>query len=176
MDGEILKRRGLRSLVVFAARPHNHICRRRLGRNGALSCLVARGGLFEKARYRGCDATHVSTRVCRHNTQQTLASLLGKIWFLEDTLGAVNVGQVEGGARVAGVENSGQAHPRKKGFYHYEVHVVVDNMASNAKVNGVDNFVVTVVFVAVEIGGLAAVTCETLAAEIVTCRDQDSPE
>lgn len=45
-------------------------------------------------------------------------------------------------------------------------------MASNAKVNGVDDFVVAVVFVAVEIGGLAAVTCQTLAAETVACRDQ----
>jgi hypothetical protein len=37
------------------------------------------------------------------------------------------------------------------------VHFVVDDVAGGAEVDGVDDFVVAVVFVAVEVGGLASV-------------------
>ena len=44
-----------------------------------------------------------------------------------------------------------------EGRDHDAVHFVVDNVAGGAEVDGVDYFIVTVVFVAVEVFGLAAV-------------------
>jgi hypothetical protein len=42
------------------------------------------------------------------------------------------------------------------------VHLVVDNVAGGAEINWVDDLVVTVIFIAVEIFGLAAVSCSEL--------------
>ena len=43
------------------------------------------------------------------------------------------------------------------------MHLVVDNVACSAEVDGIDYFVVTVVLVTVEIFGLTAVACAALA-------------
>jgi hypothetical protein len=43
------------------------------------------------------------------------------------------------------------------------MHFVVDNVAGSAEVDGVDDLVVSVVFVAVEILGSATVPCRVLA-------------
>jgi hypothetical protein len=45
------------------------------------------------------------------------------------------------------------------------MHFVVDDVAGGAEVDGVDDFIVAVVFVAVEVGGLASVAWE----ELVSC-------
>lgn len=40
------------------------------------------------------------------------------------------------------------------------MHFVVDDVAGGAEVDGVDDLIVAIVFVAIEIGRLAAVTCK----------------
>jgi hypothetical protein len=47
------------------------------------------------------------------------------------------------------------------------VHFVVDDVAGGAEVDGVDYFVVAVVFVAVEVLGLAAVAWEKLVSRVI---------
>jgi hypothetical protein len=49
---------------------------------------------------------------------------------------------------VAGVEDGGQAHTGLEGFYDVVVDLVVDDVASGLVVDGIDYFVVAVVFVA----------------------------
>ena len=60
---------------------------------------------------------------------------------------------------MAGIENGGEAHARLQGLDQDSVHFVVDDVAIGAEVYGVDDFVVAVVFVAVEVFGLATVAC-----------------
>jgi hypothetical protein len=50
---------------------------------------------------------------------------------------------------VAGIEDGGQSHTRLEGRDHDAVHLIVDNVASGAEINGIDDFVITVIFVAV---------------------------
>ena len=150
---------GLRSLIVFTSRPHDNIRRRRLRSKCPLPRLAARSSLLEESLNGVCDTAHVPTRIRRNNTQQPLAGFLEQVGLLEHTLGAVDVRQVERGPRVAGVENGGEAHAGEEGFNHDEVHFVIDNVAGGAEVDGVDYFVVAVIFVAIEVRGLAAVTC-----------------
>ena len=58
---------------------------------------------------------------------------------------------------MARVEDGGQSDAGLQGGHHDAVHFVVDDVAGGAEVDGVDDFVVAVVFVAVEVGGLAPV-------------------
>ena len=60
---------------------------------------------------------------------------------------------------MAGVEDRGQAHTGGEGHDEDAVHFVIDDVAGLAKVDWVDDLVVAVIFVAVEVFGLAAVTC-----------------
>jgi hypothetical protein len=157
---EITKyREYIRSLIILAARPHDHIRGRRLRSNGAVIRLIARRGLLEEAHDIIRDAAHVAARVRRDDTQQALAGLLGEVGLLEDALGRVDVGQVERGAGVARVEDGGQAHAGLQGGHHDAVHLVVDDVAHLPEVDGVDDFVVAVGLVAVEVFRLSAVSC-----------------
>ena len=63
---------------------------------------------------------------------------------------------------MAGVENCGQADTGLEGLHEDTVHVVVDDVTGDSEVDGVDDFVVAVVFVAVEIGRLSSVACVKL--------------
>ena len=149
----------LGSLVVFAPRPHDDVGGRCLGDLVLLVNLVARCGFLEKPHGWRSNATYISTSVLGHDRKQALPSLLGKIWFLENTLSRVDVWQVECGAGVAGVEDGGQAHTWLEGLYHDAVHLIVNDVACYSEVDGVDDFVVAVVFVAVKIRCLPAVAC-----------------
>ena len=87
-----------------------------------------------------------------------MAGFFGEVGLFEDALGGVDVGEVEGGAGVAGVEDGGEADAGLEGADHDAMHFVVDDVAGLAEVDGVDDFVIAVFFVAVEVFGLAAVT------------------
>jgi hypothetical protein len=60
------------------------------------------------------------------------------------------------------IEDGGESHTGLEGLDHDTVHLVVDNVAGGAEINWVDDLVVTVIFIAVEIFGLAAVSCSEL--------------
>lgn len=145
-------------LIILAARPHHHVRRRRLGRHGAVVRLIARRGLLEEAHDVAGDAAHVAARVGRDDGEQALAGFLGEVGLLEDALRGVDVGEVEGGAGVARVEDSGEADAGLEGGHHDAVHFVVDDVAHLAEVDGVDDLVVAVGLVAVQVFGLASVT------------------
>lgn len=145
-------------LVVLAARPHHHVRGARLGRHGAVVRLVPVGGLLDEAHEVGRHAAHVAARVRRDDGEEALARFFCQVGLFEDALGGVDVGQVEGGAGVAGVEDGGEAHAGGEGGHHDAVHFVVDDVADLAEVDGVDDLVVAVGFVAVEVFGLASVS------------------
>lgn len=149
----------LTGLVVLAAGPHDNVGWTGLGLDGALVRLIALGRLLEEPNGRRHHAAHVATRVSRNHTQQALARLLGQVGFLEDTLGRVDVGQVECGTRVTGIEDSRQSDTRLQRFDHDPVHLIVDNVAGSPEIDRVDNFVVSVVFVTVEVRRLSTVSC-----------------
>ena len=148
---------GLRSLIIFTPRPHDDI------RRGCLCDFVTLIRIFTLRRFlkeshrRGSHAAHVSASVGRYNTEQALTSFFRKIGLFEHARGGVDVGKVESRARMAGVEYCGEPDTGLKGLDHDTVHLVIDDMACAAEVDGVDYFVVAVFFIAVEIWGLAAV-------------------
>ena len=149
------------SLGILTARPHNHIGRTRLRPSCFLKTLITLCGLFEEPHGCGGHAADVAAGVGRYEAEEALACFFGEIGLFEDALGGVDVGEVEGGAGVAGVEDCGQADAGGEGHYEDAVHFVVDDVAGLAEVDWVDDFVVTVVFVAVEVFGLTAVACIT---------------
>lgn len=146
-------------LRVLAAAPHDDVGRRRLGAQVALPRVVARRRLFEEAERRAGHAANVAARVRRHDAEKALPGFFGQVGLLEHALRRVNVGQVESGARVARVEDGREAHAGLQRRHHDAVHLVVDNVSSLAKVDGVNDFVVAVLFVAVQILGLSTVSC-----------------
>lgn len=145
-------------LVILASRPHHHVRGARLGRNGPVVRLVAIRGFLEEAHDVAGHAAHVAARVRGYDGEEALAGFLGEVGLLEDALGGVDVGEVEGGAGVAGVEDGGEADAGLEGGHHDAVHFVVDDVTDLAEVDGVDDLVVAVGFVAVEVFGLASVT------------------
>ena len=60
---------------------------------------------------------------------------------------------------MAGIEDGGEPHTGLEGLHEDAVHFVINDVAGSAEVDGVDHFIVAVVFVAVEVLGLTAVTC-----------------
>lgn len=99
----------LRSLGVFAPRPHDDVCGRSFGLQVALINSVACCSFLEETHSSRRNAAHVATSVRRDNPKQSLTSFFGEVRFFEDALGGVDVGKVEGRAGVAGVEDGGQA-------------------------------------------------------------------
>lgn len=150
--------RYIRSLRILASTPHDHICRAGLRPlvlpvHGVASC-----SLLEKAHSSRCHAAQIATGVTGNDAQQALAGLFGKIWLLENTLGAVDVRKVEGGPGVAGVEDGSEAHTWLQWLNHDTVHLVVYDVTCLAEINGVDHLIVAVLFVAVQIFGLSSVS------------------
>lgn len=78
------------SLHVLAARPHDDIRGAGTGLSSLFETLVATGSLLEEVDGAAHHATHIAASVGRDDSQKTLTSLLGKIGFLEDTLGRID--------------------------------------------------------------------------------------
>ncbi len=102
-----------RGLVVFAPREHDNVGGRRFGGDGTAVGVLASCGLLEEAHYVAGDTAKIALAVGRDDAEQTLAGLLGEVGLLEDALGGVDVGEVEGGARVARVEDGRQPYARR---------------------------------------------------------------
>lgn len=147
----------LTSLSVLAATPHDDIRWTRLGLFGTLVVGVAGGGFFEESHGSAGDAADIAAGVRGDHGEETGAGFFEQVGFLEHALSGVDVGEVEGGARMAGVEDGGEATPRGEAFDHDAMHLVVNDVALAAEVDGVDDLVIAVFFIAVEIGGLPTV-------------------
>jgi hypothetical protein len=154
------KREHPRSLVVLAARPHDNVGGRRLCPEGAVSGIVAVGGLLDEAKDVAGDAAQVALAVRGDNAEEALAGFLGQVGLLEDALCRVDVGKIEGGTGVARVEDGCQADTGLKGTNHDAVHLVVGNVARLSEIDRVNDFIVTIVFVAVKILCLSTMTCD----------------
>ena len=150
----------LRRLRVFAAAPHDDVCRAGLGLLGSFVGVVAAGCLLNEAHGRAGHAAKIAACIRRYDTEETLAGFFGQVGLLENALGGVDIGQIESGAGVARVEDGCQTNTGLQRLDHHTVHLVVDNVAGATEVYGVDNLVVTIFFVAVEVGSLAAVSCD----------------
>ena len=87
-----------------------------------------------------------------------MAGFLGKVGFLEDTLGGIDIRQIQSGGRVAGVEDRSQSYSRLEWSNHDPVHFIINNMACGTEIDRVNDFVVTIVFITVQIGRLTTVT------------------
>ena len=146
-------------LVILAPRPHHHVRGARLSRHGAVIRLIPVRGFLDEAHEVARHAAHVAARIGRDDGEQALPGFLGEVGLFEDALGGVDVGEVQGGAGVAGVEDGGEADAGLEGGHHDAVHFIVDDVADLAEVDGVDDLVVAVWFVAVEVFGLASVAC-----------------
>ena len=59
---------------------------------------------------------------------------------------------------MAGVEDRCETYPGLEGLYHNAMHFVINDMACDAEVDGIDHFIISVFFIAVKILGLSAVT------------------
>lgn len=150
--------RVLTRLCIFTARPHDHIGGTRFGLFVPLIRGVAGSCFFEKAHGGGGHASHVAAGVGGDDAEEALAGFFGEVGFFEDALGGVDVGEIEGGSGVAGIEDGGEADAGLEGADHDAVHLVVDDVAGYTEVDGVDDFIVAIFFVAVEVFCLAAVT------------------
>jgi len=136
-------------------------------------------GLFEEAHEVGGNAIEISVAVGRYDAKQALAGFLGEVGLLEDALGRVNVGEVEGGSRVAGIENGRQTHSALERPNHDSVHLVVGDVADLSEIYRIYDLVVAVILVSVEIFRLSTVTwanlvrtCNIAKGEGAACRVQ----
>lgn len=146
-----------RSLIIFTPRQHNHIRSRRPRRHSLGVRLVALGRAVEQAHALLEHAVEVALAVGRQDAEDVGSGVLGEVGLLEHALRRVDVRQVERGARVTRVEDGGQPHACGQRAHHDAVHLVVCDVPDLPEVDGVDDFVVAVVFVAVEVFGLSAV-------------------
>ena len=147
----------LRRLLILGARPHNNIGRRSLGLLVPLVCRVASGCFLEETHSGRSHTAEIAAGIGRDDGEKALASFFGEVGFFENALCGVDVREIEGRARVAGVEDGGQAHTRLKALDHDSVHLIVDDVTDSSEVDRVDDFVIAVLFIAVQIGCLAAV-------------------
>lgn len=92
------RRVNLRSLIVFASRPHYDVSGRGPRLDGLLVPRVSSESGLGEAEYLLGDASHVARGVGGHGAQETLAGLGRQVGLLENTLGGVEVRQVETGA------------------------------------------------------------------------------
>ena len=109
MQRHARKQKGIhiRSLTILAPTPHNHIRGTRLRPQILLVHVIAIDGFLEEAQRRRSHTADIAARVRGDNAEEALACFFGEVWFLEETLCGVDVGVVEGGAGVAGVEDGG---------------------------------------------------------------------
>lgn len=150
----------IRSLIVLATTPHDNIGRRCLCPLGALIGLIAAAkrclGDGEQA---AGHASNIATSIGANSRKQTLTSLLGKVGLLDDALGAVDIGQIKNGARVAAVKDGSQSHTGLEGLHDDIVNLIVDDMADGLEVNRVDDLIIAVVLIAVGIFSLPTMAC-----------------
>jgi hypothetical protein len=148
----------LRRLIILAPRPQHHI---RGGCPGPDRPFIRVVSLVRRLCERedgGRDTEDVATTVRSQGAEKALTGLFGQVRFLEDALCGVYVREIHDGAGVARVEDGGQADARLQGLDDEFVDLVVDDVARASKVDRVDDFVVTVFFVAVAVSSLAAMT------------------
>lgn len=100
-------------------------------------------------------AIQIALAIRRQHAEDVGAGVFGEVGFFEDALGRVNVWKIEGGAGMARVKDGGEANAGGEGADHDAVHFVVCNVAYLAEIDGVDYFVVAIVFIAVEVFGLS---------------------
>jgi len=159
-------------LRILTATPHNDIRRTRLRPQIPLVRILPLCRLLEESHRRARDPAVVARHQSGGDAEEAFAGFFGEVGLFEDALRAVDVGQVEGGAGVAGVEDAGEADAGGEGLDEDAVHFVVDNVPDLAEVEGVDywlnevssslevgsrcshTLIVTVVFVSVEVGRL----------------------
>jgi len=154
------KKGNSRSLIILATTPHNDIGGRGLGPLGILIGLIATSKhRLGDSEYAAGDTPHVTAGVRANGAEKTRAGLLGEVGLLENTFGAVDVGQVHDGARVAAIEDGRQTHSSLERLDDVVVDFVVDDVPVCLVVDWVDDFVVAIFLVAVEVFGLAAVSC-----------------
>lgn len=149
----------LRGLIISASRPHNDVGRRRAHRLCHLGGTVTLVGRLGEAKDGARHAADIAPRVGSQGAEKTLARLLGQVGLLEDAFCGVDVGQVHGRGRVARVENGRQSDAGAEGPDDEGVDLVVDDVTVLLVVDGVHHLVESVVFVTVQVLGLAAVAC-----------------
>ena len=59
---------------------------------------------------------------------------------------------------MAGVEDGGKSYAGLEGLHHYAMHFIIDYVAYLTEIDGIDDFIVAIVFVAIEVFRLAAVS------------------
>lgn len=153
------RRVNLRSLIVFASRPHYDVSGRSPRLDGLLVPRVSSESGLGEAEYLLSDASHVTRGVGGHGTQETLTGLSRQVGLLENTLGRVEIRQVETGTRVARVEYSRQPDTGLERLHNHVMKVVVDDVARVLVIYRVDNFIVTVLLVTVFVLRLSTMTC-----------------
>lgn len=151
-----------RSLIVLAARPHNHISRRCTGILGPVVSVVAAVRRLGEIHDRGRDTGNVARSIGRESTEQTLAGFLGQVRLLQNTLSGVDVRQVKDGGRVAGVEDGRKSDTLLQRLDNTEVKLVIDDGASFFVVDRVNALVVAIVFITVLVLDLTTVSYDNV--------------
>lgn len=125
-----------------------------------MSLAATTKGSLGEPKHAAGDAAHIAAGVGGKGGQEASAGFLGEVGLLEYALGAVHVREVHDRARVAAVEDGRQTDTGLQWLDDGEMDVVVDNVAIGLEVDRVDDLIGAVLFVAVEILGLAAVSCQ----------------
>ena len=161
-DGEMgwCRLHNIRCLCILGSGEHHHVCRGCLGLECAFARLAAVGRLFEEPDRRVGHAREVSLPIGVDRTEQILRCLLGQVGLLEHSLRRVDVRQVQRRSRVARVKDGRQSHTGPQRTHHDSVHIIVHDMPRGAVVDRVDHVIVSVVLVAVQVGGATAVAGE----------------
>lgn len=138
-----------RGLVVLASGKHNDVGSGSLRGQSSVVRIFAVGGLLKEAHDIPSNAAEIAALIGRNNTEQALAGLLGQVGLLEDTLRRVDVRKIESGSGVARIKNGCQTDSCLERSYHNPVHLIVRYVTDLAEIDRIDNFVVTIRFVAV---------------------------
>lgn len=141
----------LRGLIIFASRPHDNVGRRSLGCEGPIVGLLASGGLFEESDDVVGNTAKISLAVRGDDAEQALASLLGQVGLLENTLRRVDVGQVERCAGMARVKNGSQPYTCMQGADHDSVHLIICDVPMLPKIDRINDFVISIRLITVEV-------------------------
>lgn len=145
-------------LIVLTSAPTDDISRACFGAHCLLVGLVPVHGLLAEAHQTLEHASNVTPRIRHGRAQQTLASFFHQVGLFEGTFGGIHVGKVENRARVTRVEDAGETNARAEWSDADRVNLVVDDVAALLEVDGINHFVIAIIFVAVEVFGLPTVT------------------
>lgn len=125
-------------LRVLTPTPHDHIRGTCLRPQIPLIRILSLRRFFEEAHCCAGNPAVVARHQPRGDSEEAFAGFFGKVGLFENTLSGVDVGEVESGARVAGVKNAGEADAGGEGLYQDPVHFVIDDVADLAEVERVD--------------------------------------